>query len=159
MINNKKFKSVGIVGFGGYLPYWRVETREVAEQWQMGEAKAESLGVKHKAVVGRDEDCLTMAVEASITALRRAKIKPKKIGAVFVGSESHPYAVKPTGTILADVLGIGSEYFVSDLQFACKAGTAGLQIIASMITRELAENVINDTMQDPPLTVKLISLL
>jgi hydroxymethylglutaryl-CoA synthase len=73
-----------------------------------------------------------MAVEASLKALKMSGVNPKKIGAVFVGSESHPYAVKPTGTILGSFLGL-KDYFCADLQFACKAGTAGIQIAAAMI--------------------------
>jgi hydroxymethylglutaryl-CoA synthase len=53
---------------------------------------------------------------------------------VYVGSESPPYAVNPMSTIVADVLGVANkesglgEYRAVDLQFACKAATAGLQM-------------------------------
>jgi len=134
MINLKQFESVGIVGFGGYIPYWRLPVGQVGDLWGVeSRLLKRGLGVEQKAVANQDEDSVTMAIEASLIALERAQIDPKKIGAVFVGSESHPYAVKPTGTIVADVLGIGNNYFCADLQFACKAGTAGLQIVAGMI--------------------------
>lgn len=139
MINLKKIKSVGIVGFGGYLPYWRLKTEEVAKSWGIGEERVKGLGVKQKAVASEDEDSLTMAVEASLTALSRAGVVPQKVGAVFVGSESHPYAVKPTGTILAEILGLGEEYFCADLEFACKAGTAGLQAVAAMVEARIVD--------------------
>jgi len=132
MINLKKIKSVGIIGFAGYLPYWRLATAKIAQAWQSIN-KAKTLGISQKAVAGLDEDALTMAVAACQTALCRAQIPSEKIGAVFMGSESNSYAVKPSGTIIADILGIGQEYFCADLQFACKAGTTALQITAGLI--------------------------
>ena len=138
--NLKNFESVGIIGFGGYVPYWRLAVEEVGSHWGVdSQLLKRGLGVEHKAVANQDEDSLTMAVEASVIALERAGIDPKKIGAVFVGSESHPYAVKPTGTILADILGVGNDYFCADLQFACKAGTAGIQIVAAMVASGMIE--------------------
>lgn len=133
MIKLKKFKSVGIIGYGAYLPYWRIKISEIAKSWEVEQEKIKGLGVEQKAVTSGDEDSLTMAIEASLIALKKAKLSPKKIGAVFVGSESHPYAVKPTGTILGEILGLEREYFCADLQFACKAATTGLQIVAAMI--------------------------
>lgn len=134
MINYKKFKNVGIAGFGAYIPYLRITTEEIADAWQKNGKNIEnSLGVIKKAVAERDEDCVTMACEASLSALEMANIERQKIGACFLGSESFPYAVKPSSTILGDILQIGSEYFSADLQFACKAGTAGVQIICAMI--------------------------
>lgn len=140
MIRVKKFKSVGIAGFGVYLPAFRIEIGEIAKVWgREGEKIAHSLEVKEKTVADFDEDSVTMGVEASLMAIERAGIKPKKIGAVFVGSESHPYSVKPTGTIIAEALGIGREYFCADLEFACKAGTTGMQIIASFLETEMID--------------------
>lgn len=134
MINYKKLEKVGIAGFGAYIPYFRITTDEIASTWQKnGKQIASSLGVVKKAIADRDEDCLTMACQASLSALEMANIERRKIGACFMGSESFPYAVKPSSTILADILQIGSEYFSADLQFACKAGTAGVQIVCAMI--------------------------
>lgn len=122
------------MGYGAYVPHFRISTAEIAKSWnKKSGAVSSSLGVSQKAVADRDEDCLTMAVEASLQALAVSGIDPQKIGACFVGSESFPYAVKPVGTILAQILGLGSQYFCADLQFACKAGTAGLQVVAAMI--------------------------
>ena len=58
--------------------------------------------VREKAVAGIDEDVVTMAIEAARNAIACAGIDPRLIRAVWVGSESHPYAVKPTSTIVAE---------------------------------------------------------
>ena len=125
---------VGIVSYGTYIPRYRIVVDEIARIWgEDAEVVKRGLGVEQKSVPGLDEDTATIAVECAREALRRAKIDPKKIGAVFVGSESHPYVVKPTGTVVAEALGVGNEYFCADLEFACKAGTAGIQICYAMV--------------------------
>ncbi len=129
----KKLERVGIVGYGGYLPQFRIKVDEIARVWGRDGEVSRSLGIKAKSVPDADEDAVSMAVEASKIALGRAGIEPKKIGAVFVGSESHPYAVKPSSTIVADALGIGNDYLSADLEFACKAGSAAIQIIAALL--------------------------
>lgn len=139
MINPLKFSNVGIVSYGVYIPKYRIKTSDIAKHWQKDLSIINSLGVKEKSVSGWDEDSLTMAVEASKTALSKVNFNPQEIGACFMGSESFPYAVKPVSTILADVLEIGNVYFSSDLQFACKAGTSAIQIIASMIESGMIE--------------------
>jgi len=127
-------KSVGIVGFGAYIPRARIEVSEIARFWGKDERKVrESLLVSQKAVGSQDEDCVTMAIEASRVAIERGGILPSEIGACFVGSESHPYAVNPSSTKVASSLGLPGELFAADLEFACKAGTAALQLVASLI--------------------------
>ena len=37
--------------------------------------------------------------------MKRAKLEGNHIGAIYTGSESHPYAVKPTSTIVAEAIG------------------------------------------------------
>jgi hydroxymethylglutaryl-CoA synthase len=46
-----------------------------------------------------------MSIEAARNALARAQIDPQDSRAVWVGSESHPYAVKPTSTVVAEAIG------------------------------------------------------
>jgi hydroxymethylglutaryl-CoA synthase len=133
-MDKKLLQNVFIAGYGTYIPPFRVSTEEIAQAWgQDGKAVTNGLGVTKKAVAGADEDSVTMAVAAAQKALLMSGVKKEEIGAVFVGSESHPYAVKPTGTIVAEWLSLCPEYFCADLEFACKAGTAGLQIVSAML--------------------------
>ncbi|MBU0756968.1 MAG: hydroxymethylglutaryl-CoA synthase, partial [Nanoarchaeota archaeon] len=111
------------------------------------------LGVSEKSVPGIDEDSVTIAVEAARNALLCSGIDPKTIGAIFFGSESHPYAVKPTGTIVAEAIMAGQDVMIADMEFACKAGTAALQVSlglvkAAMVKTALAGGI--DTAQGAP---------
>ncbi|OQY27359.1 MAG: hydroxymethylglutaryl-CoA synthase [Candidatus Cloacimonetes bacterium 4572_55] len=118
---------VGIVGYGTYVPTYRIKVEEIALQWgDDPESIKKGLLLKEKTVPGPDEDTITISVQASKYALQRAEIDPKDIGSVYVGSESHPYAVKPSGTVVADALGIGPEVHVADFEFACKAGSEAM---------------------------------
>jgi hydroxymethylglutaryl-CoA synthase len=130
----------GIVGYGCYIPRYRITVDEIASVWGADVNRIKKgLLVEEKAVAGDDEDTATIAVEAAKNALKRAEIDPKLIGAVYVGSESHPYAVKPTATIVGEALGIGNDYTAADLEFACKAGTAGIQAALGLVESEIIE--------------------
>lgn len=125
---------IGIAGYGAYVPKYRIKVEEIARIWgQEPESIKSGLGVFEKSVADVDEDTVTISVEAAQNALARAQIDPEKIEALFVGSESHPYTVKPSGTIVAEVLGITPNVLVADLEFACKAGTAGIQICYGLV--------------------------
>ncbi|WP_456418643.1 hydroxymethylglutaryl-CoA synthase [Methanocaldococcus infernus] len=123
-----------IVGYGSYIPKYRIKVEEIARVWNKDpEAIKKGLIVYEKSVPYLDEDTATIAVEAAKNALRRAKIDPKDIEAVYVGSESHPYAVKPTATIVAEAIDATPELTAADLEFACKAGTAGIQMCMGLV--------------------------
>jgi hydroxymethylglutaryl-CoA synthase len=116
-------KPVGIIGYGAYVPRYRLPASEVARIWTDGEG---ALPIKEKAVAGIDEDVVTMSIEAARNALARAGISPTGIRAVWVGSESHPYAVKPSATIVAEAIGAVPNVQAADWEFACKAGTEAM---------------------------------
>lgn len=125
---------VGILSYGTYIPRSRLKTLEIAKAWgKVGGDVESSLGISEKSVSSTDEDSVTMAIEASLQCLSFYKGKPSDIEAIFVGSESHPYAVNPTATIIGEFLSVGNSYLGSDLEFACKAGTAGMQAIAGLV--------------------------
>lgn len=134
---------VGIVGWGSYVPRFRIKIEEIARIWGRDALPIlEGLGVDEKAIAGSDEDTITMSVEAGRTAILRAGIDPVKIAALFIGSESHPYAVNPSSTVVSEALGFSSAFgsnfqqktiFMGDLEFACKAGSAGMQICHAFV--------------------------
>src|SRR5437870_3973951 len=119
----------GIIGYGAYLPIYRIKTEDIASVWKKDSAEVVAgLQISEKTVPGFDEDTATMGIEAAKRALFMAGISEKEIGCVYVGSESHPYSVNPTSTSIAEFLGIGNDYMAADLEFACKAATAGMQL-------------------------------
>ena len=124
----------GIIGYGAYIPRNRIKVEEIAKVWGTdAPSYKKGLMLEEKSVPSPDQDTITMSVEGSKRALKRAGIDPREIGAVYVGSESHPYAVKPSGTVLAEALGSTPEAHTADLEFACKAGTEGMFIALSLV--------------------------
>lgn len=146
--------SVGIVAYGAYVPCNRILVREIARVWRKDGTHIEhQLGVHQKAVAAADEDAATIAITASQYAINAFDVDRRAIGAVYVGSESHPYAVKPTASIVADALQIGHAYTAADLQFACKAGTASFLAAYGLVAAgvcDLALAVGADTAQACP---------
>ncbi|MCP4646853.1 MAG: hydroxymethylglutaryl-CoA synthase [bacterium] len=130
----------GIVGYGAYVPKYRIKSETIAEVWGEDPNRIQKgLGIMEKAVPASDEDSATLSVEAARIAMERAQVSPEEIGALYVGSESHPYAVKPTATMVAQALGAIPNLTAADLEFACKAGTAGMQICMGMVDSNMVK--------------------
>jgi hydroxymethylglutaryl-CoA synthase len=126
--------SFGISGYGAYVPQHRIRVEEIARVWgKDGRAVAASLGVEEKAVANYDEDAATIAVQAAQNAVAFAGLDPKEIGALYVGSESHPYVIKPTASIVAEAINAVPNLTAADMEFACKAGTAGIQACLGLV--------------------------
>lgn len=144
----------GIVGYGVYIPKYRIRTEDIASVWKKDAREIiGGLKVIQKAVPGEDEDAVTMGIEAAKHALAVGGISASKLGAVYVGSESHPYVVNPTSTIIADFLGVGRLFSAADFEFACKAATAALQLTASHVDSKSIEYGLvigSDTAQAKP---------
>ncbi|MBI2338061.1 hydroxymethylglutaryl-CoA synthase [Candidatus Daviesbacteria bacterium] len=127
----------GIISYGVYIPKYRIKPSQIAHAWgREADGIEKALGVFEKAVASVDEDAVTLAVEATLNALKPFNFDPAKIGAITVGSESHPYSVKPTATTIAGILGLREDLLAVDLEFACKAGTSGIQLLSGLIGKD-----------------------
>lgn len=125
---------IGITGYGAYIPRYRISVEEIARVWgENAESYKKGLMVTEKSVPDMDEDTITISTEAGRNALLRAGIDPTAVGAIYIGSESHPYAVKPSGTVVGEALGLGSNLMSADFEFACKAGTAAMQVCYALV--------------------------
>ncbi len=147
---NQPIRPVGIVGYGAYVPRFRLPGSEISRVWTNGNSRSP---VREKSVPGLDEDTATMSVEAARNALARAGIDPQRIAAVWIGSESHPYAVKPTGTIVAEAIGATPGTLAADWQFACKAGSEAIQAGIGLVGSGMADYALGigmDTAQGRP---------
>lgn len=145
---------VGILGYGIDIPRYRIKAGEIARVWGEEENRiVKGLGLSEKSVPGLDEDAATLAVQAARRAVKHAKISGQLVNSIYVGSESHPYAVKPTATIVAESIGATPDLFIADHEFACKAGTAGMINSYALIKAgeiEYGMGIGSDTSQGRP---------
>ena len=127
---------VGIVSYGAYVPRYRIKPEEIGRIWGVdGKGMGKGLMINQKSVPGIDEDVITISTEAARYMMARVPgVNPKDIGALYVGSESHPYAVKPTSTVVAEAIEATPALTAADLEFACKAGTAGMQACMGLVS-------------------------
>jgi hydroxymethylglutaryl-CoA synthase len=146
----KPRSEVGIVGYGAYVPRFRLDAAEIDRVWR-GESTPR--GRLFKAVAGPDEDTVTIAIEAARNAVAMAGIDPADLGAVWVGTESKPYAVKPSATIVADAIGALPRANAADWEFACKPGTEAMQASLAFVASGMARYALCagcDTAQGRP---------
>ena len=144
-------RAVGIAGYGAYVPRLRVRTANISATWRVRGAAAPA--VAEKSVPGADEDVVTMAIEAARTALERSGAALEAIGAIWVGTESKPYAVKPSATIVAEALGITPHVVAADMEFACKAGSEAMQAAVAFVGSSMVDAALAigmDTAQSKP---------
>src|SRR5438876_4147016 len=130
----------GIVSYGAYIPRYRIRPKDIGVVWGTdGEAMGRGLNIRAKSVPGPDEDVITISVEAARACMAKVDLDPTDIGAIYVGSESHPYAVKPTATVVAEAIGSAPVLTAADFEFACKAGTAAIQTTMGLTLSKMIE--------------------
>ncbi|MGM0510825.1 MAG: hydroxymethylglutaryl-CoA synthase, partial [Thermoplasmatota archaeon] len=131
----KTKSKVGIKGYGGYVPRYRITPKEIGQVWgKDGETMGRGLRIESKSVPSPDEDVITISTQAARYAMARAGLDGDDISAIYVGSESHPYAVKPTATIVGAAIGATPNMTAADYEFACKAGTAAFQTCMGLVS-------------------------
>jgi hydroxymethylglutaryl-CoA synthase len=145
----------GIVGYGAHLPRHRIKVEEIAKVWGAdAPSYKKGLMLREKSVPPPDMDTITLSVEASKRALARAEhVDPADIGAIYIGSESHPYAVKPSGTTVAEAIGATPHIHCADFEFACKAGSEAMFVALSHVEAKqmkYALAIAADTSQGAP---------
>ncbi len=146
---------VGIVGYGAYVPRCRIRVEEIAKIWGAdAESFKRGLLLREKSVPAPDQDLITMSVEAARYALKRAAgLDPKELGAIYIGAESHPYAVKPSGTVVAEAIGATPDIHCADYEFACKAGSEAMFVTLGLVQADYVKYALaigGDTSQGAP---------
>jgi hydroxymethylglutaryl-CoA synthase len=145
----------GIVGYGAHLPRQRITVEEIAKVWGAdAPSYKKGLMLAEKSVPPPDMDTITLSVEATKNAFRRAgDIDRSEVGAIYIGSESHPYAVKPSGTTVGEAVGILNDCHCADFEFACKAGSEAMFVAMSHVKAgemKYALAIAADTSQGAP---------
>lgn len=109
----------GIIGFGGYVPRYRLPREVIAKEW--GQA---SMGGE-RAVAGHDEDSLTLAINAAFHALPDGR--GADIDAIYFASTTPPYREKQSAATISAALDAGSAVRTTDVTDSLRAGTSALR--------------------------------
>jgi hydroxymethylglutaryl-CoA synthase len=109
----------GILSWGAYLPYRRLDRSQIQAFVGQGGGRGT------RTVASYDEDAATMAVEASRLALKAVEVRPD---AVMFATASPPYADKTSATTVHAALRLAPEVTALDLGASTRSAVAGLRL-------------------------------
>lgn len=130
----------GIVSYGGYVPYWRLDRKAIAATLGSGGGKGT------RAVAGFDEDTTSMGFEAARNALgARPSLRPDRL----LFSTSNPaYLDKTNATAIHAALGLSQDALAVDLGGAPRSATAAVLMAAE--SKATSVVVVSDTRTGMP---------
>jgi 3-hydroxy-3-methylglutaryl CoA synthase/uncharacterized OB-fold protein len=108
----------GIVRYGVYLPYWRLERKAIAE------ALGTPAGAGTRAVASYDEDTTSLGVEAGRAALRGAGVVPQ---ALYFATSDPAYLDKTNATAIHAALDLPTSAFAVDLAGAVRSAIGAMR--------------------------------
>jgi hydroxymethylglutaryl-CoA synthase len=126
----------GIVSWGVYLPYWRLERRVI------GEAFGTPPGRGRRAVASYDEDTSSMAVEAGRRALGVPGAPAPE--SLYFSTPAPAYLDKTNASTVHAGLGLSPEAGAYDLGGSVRSGRATLQLAELAGARSPALAVLSD---------------
>ncbi len=135
---DKYLTKVGIDDMALYVPALYLPIDTLATVRGIESAKLQKgLGLKAMAMPDADEDAATMAANAALDLILKNQLDPRRIGRIYVGTESALDGAKPIASYVVEML---TQYFektygadcllqcdVVDLTFACIGAVDALQ--------------------------------
>jgi hydroxymethylglutaryl-CoA synthase len=123
----------GIVGYGAYLPYWRLERKAIAE------ALGAPAGAGTRAVASYDEDTTSLGVEAGRAALRGAGVAPQTL---YFATSDPAYLDKTNATAVHAALDLPASAMAIDIVGSVRAAAGAMR--AALDARGPALAVLSD---------------
>lgn len=138
-----KEQTVGILGYGLYLPTYTMTAAEIAAAtngvWAEG-AVVEKLGIVKKTVPGPDDGTQEMGARAALDALERTGLDPKEIDVILcMGEEWKEYGLTTSALYIQNKIGAVNAWGI-DLANRCCTTCSAVKIAKDML---LADDEIN----------------
>ncbi len=133
----------GILGYGVTIPRRRIAIEEINNVWKNLPLQAvKARKVKERAVLGPDEDAITLGADAAARALRMSGLDRDRIGVLILGTQTSPYHTRAGASVLVDALGLRNDVFATDVQFSGKSGTSAVLLALACVNAGMAEAAI-----------------
>ena len=136
-------QDVVILGLGGYLPDRVVTNAELVQQFPeiSEEYVYQVTGIKERRWADAGEKPSTMALKASLEAIRKSSIASKDIDAIILATTTPDAAMPSTACILQDRLCLPTIP-AFDINAACSGWLYAVSMARGMIVSGLARNVL-----------------
>jgi hydroxymethylglutaryl-CoA synthase len=125
---------VGILSYGAYVPIWRIDRSVIAQIAGTGSMGGE------RSFGARDEDSLTMAVEAGLDCL--AGYDPKEIDGLYFATASSPFKQKLSSSIIASALDLRKDVCAIDFSSSVRAGTSAVKVALDAVKAGSAKKIL-----------------
>jgi len=124
----------GIVSYGAYVPFLKISRAEIAKAWDIPALPGD------RSVANRDEDSLTMAVEAGLNAL--IGVDPKEIDLLYFATTTPPYLERQCAAIIAAALDLQRHISTADFTATTRAATAALKAAIDAVESGAAKKAL-----------------
>jgi hydroxymethylglutaryl-CoA synthase len=108
----------GIVSYGAYLPYWRLDRKAIAE------ALGVAAGSGTRAVASYDEDTTSLGVEAGRAALHGTTVVPQ---ALYFATSDPAYLDKTNATAIHAALDLPTSAFAVDIVGSVRSAVGAMR--------------------------------
>ncbi|MDO8421288.1 MAG: 3-oxoacyl-[acyl-carrier-protein] synthase III C-terminal domain-containing protein [Parvibaculum sp.] len=134
-------QSIGLTGFGGYIPRLRLQRKSVAQANAWVAPNFLGKGKGERSMANWDEDSVTMAVEAARDLLG-ADDDRSHVDALFFGSTTMPFKDRLNAGIISAALTLGENVRAVDVASTQRAGTSALMQALTTVKAGEAKNAI-----------------
>ncbi|TNE36851.1 MAG: hydroxymethylglutaryl-CoA synthase family protein [Alphaproteobacteria bacterium] len=133
-------QSVGITGYGGYVPRRRLSRKTIAEAnaWINPGGVARAKG--ERSMANWDEDAITMSVEAGRDCL--VTCDRASIDALYLASTTMPFAERLNASVVASALSLSEGVFAADVSGCQKAAMSALYAAYGAVASGIRKNAM-----------------
>jgi hydroxymethylglutaryl-CoA synthase len=125
---------VGIVSYGAYIPWHRMERKVFANAWGGFAIPGE------RAIANYDEDSVTMAVAAAMDCLDR--FDSQKVDGLLFATTTSPYKEKQCSAIMSLTLNLRRDARTADITTSLRSGTTALALAADSIKAGTSKSML-----------------
>lgn len=108
----------GIISYGAYVPYNRLQRKKISEFYGKSDAGGE------KAIAGYDEDSVSMGVEAAFDCLK--SINSEEVDTVYFATASSPYKEKGSVSTITTALNLRENVRGIEPAASLRSGTSSI---------------------------------
>lgn len=125
---------VGIVSYGAYIPYYRLDYQDIGKAW------GTALPPGERAVANFDEDSITIAVAAGLDCLQG--IDRNTVDGLYFASTTSPYKEKQSAALIASAVDLRRDIVSVDFANSLRSGTSAMAAAINAIRGGSAKRVL-----------------